>query len=76
VLIEALPLPEIQAGELLAVPVSGAYHLSMASNYNGACRPAVLWLKDGAAKLVQRREEVDDLVRRELALGPVNPRAA
>ena len=67
-MIEALPLPEIQAGELIAIPVSGAYHLSMASNYNGACRPAVLWLKDGAASLALRREEVQDLVRRDMAI--------
>jgi len=73
VLIEALPLPEVQAGELLAIPVSGAYHLSMANNYNGACRAAVLWLDDGATHLVQRREEVSDLVRRDIPLEPVNP---
>jgi diaminopimelate decarboxylase len=68
VLVEALPLPEIQPGELIAIPVSGAYHLSMASNYNGACRSAVVWLKEGAASLVQRREEVQDLVRRDMAI--------
>jgi diaminopimelate decarboxylase len=67
-LVEALPLPEIEPGELIALPASGAYHLSMASNYNGACRPAVVWLKDGAASLVQRREDVQDLVRRDMAI--------
>lgn len=67
VLIENLPLPRVQAGELMAVPMSGAYHLSMASNYNGACRPAVLWLKDASAYLIQRREEEHDLVRRDIA---------
>ncbi|HSR33872.1 MAG TPA: diaminopimelate decarboxylase, partial [Anaerolineae bacterium] len=72
VLIEALPLPEVQAGELIAIPVSGAYHLSMASNYNGACRPAVLWLKDGTAQLIQRREEVEDLMRRDITSELVN----
>ena len=44
VMIEGLPLPEMEEGELVAVPVSGAYHLAMGSNYNGARRPAVLWL--------------------------------
>ena len=34
-------------GELIAIPVAGAYHLSMSSNYNGARRPAVLWLEEG-----------------------------
>jgi diaminopimelate decarboxylase len=71
VLIKALPLPNVQAGELIAVPVSGAYHLSMASNYNAACRPAVLWLARGAAELIQRRESVDDLIRRDELLWPL-----
>ena len=68
VLIQDLPLPAIAEGELLAIPVSGAYHLNMASNYNGARRPAVLWLRAGHAQLVQRRETVDDLLRRDVGL--------
>jgi diaminopimelate decarboxylase len=68
VMIEELPLPEIRSGELLAVPASGGYHLMMSSNYNGALRPAVLWLHKGAAHLIQRRETVDDLVRRDVQL--------
>jgi diaminopimelate decarboxylase len=68
ILIEALPLPEVQPGELIAVPVSGAYHLSMASNYNGACKPAVLWLEKGSARLIQQRETLDDLIRRDKSL--------
>jgi len=71
ILIHGLPFPEVEAGELVAVPMSGAYQLSMASNYNGACKPAVLWLRDGAARLVQRREEPGDLLRRDLALDDV-----
>jgi diaminopimelate decarboxylase len=68
VLIQALPLPELSAGEWLAVPVSGAYHLAMGSNYNGATRPAVLWLKDGQASVIQRRERVEELAARDLPL--------
>lgn len=68
VLIEELPLPEMAAGELLAVPASGAYHVNMGSNYNGARKPAVVWLRDGEAHLVQRRETVNDLTLRDLAL--------
>jgi diaminopimelate decarboxylase len=68
VLIEDLPLPEIAAGELLAVPASGAYHVNMGSNYNGARKPAVVWLRAGVAHLVQRRETVSDLTRRDLPL--------
>jgi diaminopimelate decarboxylase len=68
VLIEDLPLPEIAEGELIAVPVSGAYHLAMGSNYNGARKPAVLWLRNGRAQVIQRRETLDDLLGRDLDL--------
>lgn len=68
VLIQALPLPDIQVGELVAVPVGGAYQLSMSSNYNGACRPAVLWLEAGHAHLIQERERPDELIRRDRPL--------
>lgn len=70
ILIQDLPLPEMAPGELVAIPVSGAYHLSMASNYNGARRPAVLWAADGQAWLIQRRESLADLTRRDLPLPP------
>jgi diaminopimelate decarboxylase len=66
ILIENLPLPDIQPGELIAVPVSGAYHLSMSSNYNGALRPAVIWINQGVPKLVMRRETPEDLIRRDI----------
>jgi len=68
ILIEGLPLPDLKTGELIAIPMSGAYHLSMSSNYNGACKPAVVWLKEGAAHLVQRREVPSDLTRRDILL--------
>lgn len=65
VLAENLYMADVQPGELLAIPVSGAYHLMMSSNYNGALRPAVLWLHEGGARLIQRRETVEDLVKRD-----------
>jgi diaminopimelate decarboxylase len=68
ILIEDLPMPKVEVGELLAVPMSGAYHLSMSSNYNGARRPAVLWLEDGKARLIQRRETITDLLQRDFKL--------
>ena len=68
ILIHDLPLPAMQPGELVAVPMSGAYQLSMGSNYNGARKPAVLWLRDGRAHVVQRRESLADLVRRDEGL--------
>ena len=68
ILIENLPMPAIQPGEWIAIPASGAYHLSLASNYNGARKPAVIWLDNGQASLIQRRETLDDLFRRDLPL--------
>ena len=68
VLIEDLPFPEVETGELVAVPMSGAYQLSMSSNYNGALRPAVLWLADGKARLVQRRQTEAELLERDSLL--------
>ena len=65
VVIENLPMPKVEEGELIAIPVSGAYHLSMSSNYNGARRPAVVWLEEGRARLIVRRETVDELTRRD-----------
>jgi diaminopimelate decarboxylase len=69
IVIEDLPMPKIKAGDLIAIPVAGAYHLSMSSNYNGARRPAVIWLEERDARLIQRRETTDDLLRRDLPLG-------
>ena len=68
VLIEDLAMPDITPGELIAIPVCGAYQLSMGSNYNGACKPAVLWLENGSARLIQRRETPRDLLRRDLPI--------
>jgi diaminopimelate decarboxylase len=68
VLVEGLPMPDVEAGELIALPASGAYHLMMASNYNGALKPAALWLKEGHAQVIQRRESLEDLVRRDMTL--------
>jgi diaminopimelate decarboxylase len=66
VVLEDLSLPEVQEGELIAIPVAGAYHLSMASNYNGARRPAVLWLEEGHTKVIIERETVQDLLKKQV----------
>ena len=63
VLVQEARLPEARPGETLAIPVSGAYHLPMASNYNLVPRPAVIFVQDGQARLVRRRETLDDLAR-------------
>lgn len=66
IVIEDLPMPEVKEGDLIAIPVAGAYHLSMSSNYNGARRPAVLWLNKDEAKIILRRESVEDLLSKDI----------
>ena len=66
VLASAADLPEPIAGDLLALPASGAYGISMASNYNGQLRPPVVFVDGGRARLVARREHYSELVAREL----------
>jgi diaminopimelate decarboxylase len=65
VLIERVELPEPQRGDVLAVPVTGAYTLAMSSTYNAVPRPAAVLVGDGAARLIRRRETVDDLLALE-----------
>ncbi|HEX5992417.1 MAG TPA: diaminopimelate decarboxylase [Thermomicrobiales bacterium] len=66
VLIDEVLLPELEVGDLLAVPMTGAYCLAMASNYNLALRPAVVIVGDGSARLVRRRETYTDLLRSDI----------
>jgi diaminopimelate decarboxylase len=68
VIIEDLLMPKLEAGELIAIPASGAYHLSMSSNYNGSRKPAVLWLEEGRIKIITRRETVEDLLKRDFGI--------
>lgn len=66
IVIEGLPMPELKEGELIAIPVAGAYHLSMSSNYNGARRPEVLLLEEEKVTVMMRRETTEDLLKRDL----------
>ena len=65
VLIERVELPEPRRGDLLAIPATGAYTLAMASNYNAVPRPAAVLVAGGRARLIRRRETVDDLLALE-----------
>jgi diaminopimelate decarboxylase len=65
VLIQAAELPRPRRRDLLAVPATGAYTLAMGSTYNGVPHPAVVLVRDGAARLIRRREPVEDLLRYE-----------
>jgi diaminopimelate decarboxylase len=57
---------DLRVGDILATPVTGAYGQSMGSNYNKVPRPAVVFARDGDARLVVRRETDDDLLRLDL----------
>lgn len=61
-LIKDARLPATSAGDVIALPTSGAYNLTMASNYNMSLKPAVIAVKDGKAQLIRRRETYDDLL--------------
>jgi diaminopimelate decarboxylase len=65
VLIERVELPEPHRGDILAVPVTGAYTLAMSSSYNAVPRPPAVLVADGEAHLIRRRETVDDLLALE-----------
>jgi diaminopimelate decarboxylase len=54
---------DLRVGDVLATPVTGAYGHSMASNYNKVPRPPVVFVADGEAREVVRRETLDDLLR-------------
>jgi len=65
-LIPSVKLAEAQTGDLLAVQTTGAYNYAMASNYNRFTRPAVVFVMDGQADRVVRRETLEDLLRCDL----------
>jgi diaminopimelate decarboxylase len=66
VVIRDIPLPEPAVGDVVAVPVTGAYGYSLANNYNGVPRPPVIFCKEGTARVVVRRETYDDLAARDV----------
>jgi diaminopimelate decarboxylase len=57
---------DITPGDLLAVPGTGAYCRSLASNYNHALRPPVVAVRDGATRVLVRRETEDDLLATDM----------
>jgi diaminopimelate decarboxylase len=65
VLIERVDLPEPRRGDLLAVPSTGAYTLAMSSSYNVVPRPAAVLVADGDARVIRKRETIEDLLALE-----------
>lgn len=71
IVVEAEYLPgDVAPGDVLAVPATGAYCFSLASNYNYAPRPAVVAVREGQARIIVRGETVDDLLARDAGAAP------
>ena len=66
ILIKDIDLPKIERGDIIAVLCTGAYNYSMASNYNRIPKPAVISVKDGAPRMIVKRETNEDIVRNDL----------
>lgn len=66
IIIRDIALPsDLVPGDVLAIPATGAYGRSLASNYNHILRPPVIAVRDGAAKIIIRREKISDLLALE-----------
>ena len=66
IIIEKGKLPKsTEVGDIVAVTTTGAYCYTMSSNYNRMMRPAVIFVKDGKAKVAVKRETLDDLIRND-----------
>lgn len=62
-LVDGAPMPYPRVGDLVVQPVTGAYSYTLTNNYNGALKPAIVFVRDGEARLVARRESYEDLLR-------------
>ncbi len=66
VLVKGEDVPRVVPGDIIAIPVSGAYCLSMASNYNASLKPAIVLVNDGNARLIRHRESYEDLMQHDV----------
>jgi diaminopimelate decarboxylase len=66
ILIRDIGLPQPVAGDILAVPGCGAYSIPEAMNYNASFKSAIVMVSEGKARLIRRRETLDDLTRCDL----------
>ncbi len=66
VIVAEAHLPDPRRGDIIATPVTGAYGHAMANTYNGALRPPVVFVQDGDATVVVRRETYEDLTARDV----------
>ena len=66
VLVRDVELDEPRPGDVLVTPATGAYGHAMANNYNGVPRPPVIFCREGDARVVVRRETLEDLTSRDV----------
>lgn len=66
ILVRDISLASAEPGDIIAIPVCGAYSIPMSSNYNAMPRPAVIMVKEGQTRLIRRRETYEDLMNRDL----------
>ena len=66
ILITDIDMPALKSGDVICLPAAGAYCLAMSSNYNGMPRPEVLMVRDGKARVMRRRETMEDLLAAEV----------
>jgi len=63
ILVKDIVLPALSPGDIMAIPVSGAYSIPMSCNYNAVPRPPIVMVNNGEARLVRQRESYQDLMR-------------
>ncbi len=66
ILLNAIKIPSVLSGDVLAVMSTGAYGYSMSNNYNKIPKPAVIMVKDGKTKIICKRESYDDIIKNEV----------
>jgi diaminopimelate decarboxylase len=66
ILVKDLNLASAHSGDIIAIPVCGAYSIYMASDYNALPRPAIVMVKDGRARVIRRRETYQDMMGLDL----------
>jgi len=66
ILVRDVSLATVHPGDIIAIPVCGAYSIPMSSNYNAMPRPAIAMVKEGRARLIRRRETYQDLMNLDM----------
>ncbi len=65
ILAGGVQLPPVDAGDIIVIPVAGAYSIPLASNYNASLKPAIVMVKEGKARVIRHRESYEDLMQHD-----------